>query len=45
MDHLVCPMGFAVHDGSLFDAEKPRQLIDYLMRLRGMLTSNVGEAY
>ncbi|MDA2990584.1 MAG: GMC family oxidoreductase N-terminal domain-containing protein [Actinomycetota bacterium] len=45
MDHLVCPMGFAVHDGSLFDAEKPRQLIDYLMRRRGMLTSNVGEAY
>jgi choline dehydrogenase-like flavoprotein len=45
MDHLVCPMGFAVRDGSLFDAEKPRQLVDYLARRRGMLTSNVGEAY
>ena len=45
MDHLVCPMGFAVRDGSLFDAEKPRQLVDYLARRRGMLTSNIGEAY
>ncbi|MGH3542346.1 MAG: GMC family oxidoreductase, partial [Mycobacterium sp.] len=26
-------------------AEKPRQLVNYLLRRRGMLTSNVGEAY
>ncbi|MCH9721274.1 MAG: GMC family oxidoreductase N-terminal domain-containing protein [Actinomycetia bacterium] len=45
MDHLICPLGFAMRDDSLFDAEKPRQLIDYLLRRRGMLTSNVGEAY
>ena len=45
VDHLVCTLGFAMRDGSLFDAEKPRQLVDYLARRRGMLTSNVGEAY
>jgi len=45
MDHLVCPMGFAIGGDSLFDAERPRQLVDYLLRRRGMLTSNVGEAY
>ncbi|QLL06190.1 GMC family oxidoreductase [Mycobacterium vicinigordonae] len=45
LDHLVTPIGFDVVDGSLFAAEKPRQLISYLLRRRGMLTSNVGEAY
>ena len=45
IDHLVTPMGFDVEDGSLFSAEKPKQLINYLLRRRGMLTSNVGEAY
>ena len=45
MDHLVTPMGFDVGHDSLFAAEKPRQLADYLLRRRGMLTSNVGEAY
>nr|WP_228461762.1 GMC family oxidoreductase N-terminal domain-containing protein [Gordonia spumicola] len=44
-DHLVCPVGYRVASGSLFDAEKPLQLIDYLVRRRGMLTSNVAEAY
>ncbi|MFI5717306.1 GMC family oxidoreductase [Nocardia sp. NPDC051750] len=44
-DHLVSLIGFAVDSGTLFDAEKPRQLLDYLVRRRGMLTSNVGEAY
>ncbi|WP_280234900.1 GMC family oxidoreductase [Nocardia cyriacigeorgica] len=44
-DHLVSLIGFAVDSGTLFDAEKPLQLIDYLARRRGMLTSNVGEAY
>ncbi|WP_328394577.1 GMC family oxidoreductase [Nocardia sp. NBC_00416] len=44
-DHLVSLIGFGVDSGTLFDAEKPRQLLDYLIRRRGMLTSNVGEAY
>ena len=45
MDHLVSVLGFAADSGTLFDAEKPLQLLDYLIRRRGMLTSNVGEAY
>ncbi|GAA5049663.1 GMC family oxidoreductase [Nocardia callitridis] len=44
-DHLVTGIGYGVAADSLFDAEKPRQLLDYLIRHRGMLTSNVGEAY
>ena len=45
MDHLMVPLGFeALHD-TLFAAEKPLQLVNYLARRRGMLTSNVGEAY
>jgi choline dehydrogenase-like flavoprotein len=38
-------LGFDVPNDSLFAAEKPLQLINYLVRRRGMLTSNVGEAY
>jgi choline dehydrogenase len=45
LDHLVTPMGFEVHGDSLAAAEKPKQLISYLLWRRGMLTSNVGEAY
>jgi len=45
LDHLITPLGFAVRGDSLFDAEKPRELASYLLRRRGMLTSNVGEAY
>lgn len=45
LDHLVVPMGFDVPSDTLFAAEKPLQLINYLVRRRGMLTSNVGEAY
>jgi choline dehydrogenase len=45
LDHLVAILGFDVADDSLFAAEKPKQLISYLLRRRGMLTSNVGEAY
>jgi choline dehydrogenase len=45
LDHLVVPMGFDVPDDTLFTAEKPLQLVNYLVRRRGMLTSNVGEAY
>lgn len=45
LDHLISPLGFAVRHDSLFDAEKPAELANYLLRRRGMLTSNVGEAY
>jgi choline dehydrogenase len=44
-DHLTVPLGFEVENDSLFAAEKPLQLFNYLLRRRGMLTSNVGEAY
>jgi choline dehydrogenase len=45
LDHLIAPMGFDVPDDTLFTAEKPLQLVNYFVRRRGMLTSNVGEAY
>jgi choline dehydrogenase-like flavoprotein len=45
MDHLAVPLGFDVPDDTLTGAEKPLQLLNYLARRRGMLTSNVGEAY
>ena len=45
MDHLAVPLGFDVPDDSLYAAEKPLELLNYLFRRRGMLTSNVGEAY
>lgn len=45
LDHLVVPLGFDVTGDTLFAAEKPLQLANYLVRRRGMLTSNVGEAY
>lgn len=45
LDHLVVPVGFEVERDSLQTAEKPLELIAYLLRRRGMLTSNVGEAY
>ncbi len=45
LDHLVVPIGFESPDDTLFAAEKPKELINYFTRRRGMLTSNVGEAY
>ncbi len=45
LDHLVVPLGFDCPNDTLVAAEKPRELITYLARRRGMLTSNVGEAY
>ncbi len=45
IDHLVTPLGFEVLNDSLFAAEKPWQLVKYLFARRGMLTSNVAEAY
>jgi choline dehydrogenase-like flavoprotein len=44
-DHLVVPLGFDTPNDTLFAAEKPLELVNYLARRRGMLTSNVGEAY
>ncbi len=45
LDHLIVPLGFDVPGDSLWGAEKPAELANYLLRRRGMLTSNVGEAY
>jgi choline dehydrogenase-like flavoprotein len=45
LDHLVVPLGFDVAYDSLFGAQKPLELLNYFLRRRGMLTSNVGEAY
>jgi choline dehydrogenase-like flavoprotein len=45
LDHLAVPLGFDVPNDTLFAAEKPLELVNYLVRRRGMLTSNVGEAY
>jgi choline dehydrogenase len=45
LDHLLALLGFDVERDSLFAAEKPLELVRYLVRRRGMLTSNVGEAY
>jgi len=45
LDHLIVPLGFDVPSDTLFAAEKPLELLNYLVRRRGMLTSNVGEAY
>ncbi|MPY35790.1 glucose-methanol-choline oxidoreductase [Streptomyces adustus] len=44
-DHLISGLVVDVPDGTLFSAERPRELLNYLVRRRGMLTSNVGEAY
>ncbi len=44
-DHLVAGLAPAARGGTLYGAQKPRQLVAYLARRRGMLTSNVAEAY
>ncbi|GAA2981977.1 choline dehydrogenase [Microbacterium terrae] len=44
-DHLVAGLAPAAPGGTLYDAEKPGELVSYLARRRGMLTSNVAEAY
>ncbi|MFD6392072.1 GMC family oxidoreductase [Nocardia sp. NPDC060259] len=44
-DHLIAALGYSVESDSLFTAEKPLELLNYFIRHRGMLTSNVGEAY
>jgi choline dehydrogenase-like flavoprotein len=45
LDHLIAALGFDIPNDSLFGAEKPLELLNYFLRRRGMLTSNVGEAY
>jgi choline dehydrogenase-like flavoprotein len=45
LDHLCVPLGFDSPNDTLFAAEKPLELVNYLTRRKGMLTSNVGEAY
>lgn len=44
-DHLITILAVDATDDTLYTAEKPGQLLQYLTRKRGMLTSNVGEAY
>lgn len=44
-DHLVSMLGYRVEAGSLLTAERVPELVNYLTRRRGMLTSNVAEAY
>lgn len=44
-DHLVAGLAPAARGGTLYGAEAPAQLAQYLSRRRGMLTSNVAEAY
>jgi choline dehydrogenase len=44
-DHLVAGLAPAAHTGTLFGAEKVGELARYLTTRRGMLTSNVAEAY
>ncbi|HET8927489.1 MAG TPA: GMC family oxidoreductase N-terminal domain-containing protein [Microbacterium sp.] len=44
-DHLVAGLAPAARGGTLYGAEKPGQLARYLSSRRGMLTSNVAEAY
>ncbi|WEG09154.1 GMC family oxidoreductase N-terminal domain-containing protein [Microbacterium horticulturae] len=44
-DHLVAGLAPAVRGGTLYNAEKRAELVRYLAQRRGMLTSNVAEAY
>ncbi|WP_370249809.1 GMC family oxidoreductase [Nocardioides sp.] len=44
-DHLVSLFAISVEGGTLLDATKPSQLASFLLKKRGMLTSNIAEAY
>jgi choline dehydrogenase len=45
MDHPLYTMNFeTAAGGTLLEAQSPRQMLDYFVRGRGMLTSNIGEA-
>jgi choline dehydrogenase len=44
MDHPLYTMNFETSArGTLHSAQSPRQMVDYFVRGRGLLTSNVGE--
>lgn len=45
LDHFGSGIGFDAEGDTLFGAERPAVLLDYLLRRRGMLTSNAAEAY
>lgn len=44
-DHLVSAVIVEARGDTLYTAKRPRQLVNYLARKRGMLTSNVAEGY
>lgn len=44
-DHLISGLVIPVAGDTLFSARRPAQILNYLTRRRGMLTSNVAEAY
>jgi choline dehydrogenase len=44
-DHLVAGLAPEAKGGTLFRAERAAELVRYLTSRKGMLTSNVGEAY
>ncbi len=44
-DHLVAGYAAPTRTGTLFAAQRPAELARYLLARRGMLTSNVAEAY
>jgi choline dehydrogenase len=44
-DHLVAGLAPAAREGTLYGAERIGELATYLVSRRGMLTSNVAEAY
>ena len=44
-DHLIAGLVVRAREDTLFSAERPAELARYLLRRRGMLTSNVAEAY
>ncbi|MBN9192443.1 MAG: GMC family oxidoreductase N-terminal domain-containing protein [Microbacterium sp.] len=44
-DHLVAGLAPEATGGTLYGAERPAELVRYLTRRTGMLTSNVAEAY
>lgn len=44
-DHLIAGLVVETTGDTLFSAARPAELVNYLTRRRGMLTSNVAEAY
>lgn len=44
-DHLVSFLAVDAESDTLFLAQKPAQLVQYLLQKKGMLTSNIAEAY